>query len=84
MKTLALLTFHLFVCFDGDDKRMTGGSASPRAASDYCLPEQRTLIILPRHQGALLQVHVPAVHVTHEHTNRQTDTHFHTQKHSMP
>ena len=88
----ALEIFRWFVCFDGDDKRMTASSASqpasPRANSDYCLPPPQALIILPR-QGAVLQVHIPAVCVTHGHTNRHkhtnrninTDTDLDTQKH---
>ena len=88
----ALEIFRWFVCFDGDDKRMTASSASqpasPRANSDYCLPPPQALIILPR-QGAVLQVHIPAVCVTHGHTNRHkhtnrninTDTDTDTQKH---
>ena len=47
--------------------------ASPRANSDYCLPPPQALIILPR-QGAVLQVHIPAVCVTHGHTNRHKHT----------
>ena len=73
----ALEIFRWFVCFDGDDKRMTASSASqpasPRANSDYCLPPPQALIILPR-QGAVLQVHIPAVCVTHGHTNRHKHT----------